>query len=575
MKAKKPLLDETTLYAEQVVRGDIPSCRFVKLACRRHLNDLLRKDIWFDVRAARRFFRYCTLLSHYKGPDRGKPINLELWQKFVFGNIYGWKKVVDGEKTNLWRFNENYVEIPRKNGKTTISAAAASYDASLVEGTGAEVYCLATKEDQAMLLYNDIAAYIAKSGELATMFEILKGKKTIYAAQSSRTSFIKPLGADSQRLDGLNPLAAYCDELHAWPHRDLYDVMMEAFGARTNWHITSITTAGNNREGICYEQRDHIINILEGRMVADNKFGIIYTVDKEQMTNWRDERNWYIANPNLGTGKQLEYMRTRCLNAIQQPSSLNAFLNKQLNIWTDVAEAWLNVEQWNACAITYDDKFLRGKHCVVGLDLARVNDLSAVAYVFPKQEGLDRMHVLVDYYLPKDSIKAKGHRDKFNYADLEKGGWIVLTDGPSTDYEYIRRDIKAKSTAMGFRVNEITYDRHFSGELVVSLSQDGFKMEEIGMGFISLAYPTAELERLVVCNEFRHNNNPILNWNAANVVIRRDAANNIKPDKELSIRKIDGIVAIIMAIGRLPKAAGPSVYEKRGLLRFGLVKHKR
>jgi phage terminase large subunit-like protein len=574
MKVKKPLLDETTLYAERVVAGNIPACRYVRLACRRHLNDLLRKDIWFDVRAARRFFRYCEMLSHYKGPDRGKPIKLELWQKFVFGNIYGWKRVIDGEKTDLWRFNVNYIEIPRKNGKTTISAAAASYDAALCEETGAEVYCLATKEDQAMLLYNDIAAYIAKSPALAKVFEILKGKKTIYASDSARTSFIKPLGADSQRLDGLNPLSAYCDELHAWPERDLWDVMMEAFGARTNWHMTAITTAGNNREGICYDERDHVINILEGRMVADNKFGIIYTVDKEQEVNWRDERNWYIANPNLGTGKQLEYMRTRCLAAIQQPSSLNAFLNKQLNIWTDVAEAWLNVDQWMACGMDYKPTFLNGKHCIVALDLARVNDLSAVAYVFPKQLGLDCMHVLVDYYMPKDSIKAKGHRDRMNYSDLSKQGWIVLTDGPSTDYEYIRRDIKAKSTALGFRVDEITYDRHFSGELVVSLSQDGFKMEETGMGFISMAFPTAELERLVVCAEFRHNNNPILNWNAANVVIRRDAANNIKPDKELSIKKIDGIVAIIMGIGRVPRAAGPSVYEKRGFLKFGLNTRK-
>lgn len=562
--------DEVADYARDVVEQRTPACRWVRLACQRHLDDLKRDDIWFDKKAATRFFRYCErYLKHYKGPMRGKPIVLEPWQKFVFGNIYGWKKVVDDELTDLWRYNFIYIEVPRKNGKTTLCAAGASYDCALIEDTGAEVYCLATKEDQAKLLYKDVAAYISQSDDLAEVFEILKGQNTIFGKESSRTSFIKPLGSDSNKQDGLNPLAVYCDELHAWPDRGLWDVMEEAFGARDNWHMVSITTAGNNRESICWEQRSHVINVLEKRITADNQFGVIFTVDDTQKNNWKDPANWHIANPNLGCGKQLTYMENRCERASQIPGSLNQFLNKQLNIWTDVAEAWLDTDQWNECIEVFEPLDLRGKRCHIGLDLARVNDLSAVAYVFPRQNSLDKVHLLVDFYLPKDEIKRKAHRDKLDYPLYHKQGWLTLTDGKTTDYEYIRHDIRNKTKATGFKVLEINYDRHFAGELVQTLTNDGYKMEEVGMGFISMASPTAEFERLVIKRGLVHNNNPILNWNASNVVIRRDAAGNMKPDKELSIRKIDGIVAAIMALGRTPLGKGPSVYESRGLLSLG------
>ena len=568
MKAKN-ITDFTTQYAESVVSGQQAACRYVRLACERHLRDLDRADVWFDPEAARHFFRYCErYLKHYKGPSRGTPLKLEPWQKFIFGCIYGWKQVVDSEETDLWRFNIVYIEVPRKNGKTTIAAAGASYDCSLVEDTGAEVYCLATKEDQAKLLYNDVAAYIAGSPELDSSFEILKGKNTIFANGSSRTSFIKPLGSDSQRLDGLNPMAAYADELHAWPNRDLWDVMEDAFGARDHWHMIAITTAGNNREGICYQQRDHLINILEGRIQDDHKFGVIYTVDEEKREDWNKPENWFIANPNLGTGKLVDYMEKKCLGAVQMPSSLNAFLNKQLNVWTDVAEAWLSVEKWNACGRTVTLESLKHKRCCAAFDLARVNDLSAVAYVFNRQPGLEHITVWVDFYLPEAELRDKSVRDRVDYRLWQKQGFITITPGKTTDYEFIRKQVNDR--AAWFRLETVLYDRHFSGELVTNLTNDGLSLKEVGMGFVSLGNPTAELERLIVENSFIHPNQPILNWNAANVVVRRDPAGNIKPDKDASNKRIDGVVAIIMALSEVvinkPKT---SKYETEGVLSFG------
>lgn len=562
--------DAATDYAVRVTGNmtralRIPSNRYVRLACERHLSDLGRKDVWFDDAAARRFFRYCLKLQHYKGPMRGKPLKLELWQMFIFGCIYGWKRIIDGKRTNLWRFNTIYIEVPRKNGKTTIAAAGASYDCGFMESTGAEVYCLATKEDQAKLLHNDVSAYVNASEALQQSFEILKGNNHIYARNSNRTSFIRPLGSDSDKQDGLNPLAAYCDELHAWPKRDLWDVMEEAFGARQNWHMPAITTAGNRRTGICWDQRDHLINILEGRIVADSKFGIIYTVDDDQKENWQDERNWHIANPNLGTGKELEYMRTRALTAAQIPTSLNSFLNKQLDIWTDVAEAWLKVDDWNACFADFGWDDMKGADCVGGIDLARVNDLSAVSYVFPKTSGrLQR--VLCDFYMPAVGIKEKSIRDGVDYELWAKQGWIKLTPGKTTDFEFIRKDINQRAGQC--IILRFAYDRHFAGELVTNLTSDGFIMSEFGMGFISMGTPTAEVERLTVERLHEHNGNPILGWNAANTVVTKDPTGAMKPDKLLSNKRIDGIVATIMAEGRIlnpGEQEDKNPYESRGM----------
>lgn len=555
-------------YAMEVLVGAIPACSYVKLACQRFINDLEREDIWYDINAAERFYKFCRQLKHYKGPDRGKPIELDPWEKFVFGNIYGWKRVdPDLPKERwIWRFKFNYIEVPRKNGKTTISAAAAAYDTAFVEDTGAEVYCLATKEEQAKILWNDIRAFIKMSEDLGEVFEMLEGQNTIYSRDSERTSFVKPLGSNSKKQDGLNPLSAICDELHEWPDRKLLDVIEDAFGARSQWHIIEITTAGYNKQGICFIERKHGIDILEGRIHNDDKFVIIYTIDPEDKDNWRDESVWFKANPSLGRGKQLAYMRSKAQKADEIASELNTFLNKQLDVWTDVLEAWLKWEVWRGCALTYDRTKLAGKKCKVGIDLAKVSDISAVAYYFPTQKGLDKPHVLMKFYCPRDNVSVRVERDKLPYNVWVKEGWIVETPGNTTDFDFIEWDILVSSKQ--FQIEQIAVDRTFAGEIVNHLMAAGLEIIDFGQGFMSMGSPTAELERLLTAKEIYHNGNPVLDWMSSNVVIRKDPAGNMKPDKDNSPEKIDGIVALIMAIGltlarRDPKKKSP--YEKRGM----------
>lgn len=553
-------------YAMSVLTDEVPACKYVQLACARFVNDLERTDIWYDEVAAQRFYTYCTFLRHYKGPCRGQPIILDPWEEFLCGNIYGWKRVIDGEKTDIWRFKFIYCEVPRKNGKTTIAAAAASYDASQMEPMGSEVYCLATKEEQAKILWNDIKAFIHQSEELKEVFEVLEGRNTIFVVDTGRTSFVRPLGANSEKLDGLNPFSAVCDELHEWPDRKLLDVIEDAFGARNNWHILEITTAGYNKQGICYQERKHGIDILEGRIINDDKFVLIYTIDPEDRTKWRDEATWFKANPSLGKGKMLDYMRTKAQKADQIPSELNTFLSKQLNIWTDVLEAWLKWEDWTKCRRDFKRGKLLGKKCTAAADLGKVSDLSAVAYFFPEQPGLDKPHVWVDFYCPRDNIKVRSERDKLPYDVWVREGWIQETPGNTTDFDFVEADILSSNKR--FVISKMAFDRTFAGEIINHLAEEGIEIVDWGQGYISMGPPTAEMERLIVKGEIVLPENPVLDWMSANVVTRKDPAGNIKPDKENSEEKIDGIVAIIMAIGLTMVKVDPkkkSPYEKRGL----------
>ena len=558
------LFDETTSYAERVVSGEILACTYVKQSCQRHLNDLERKD-WkyvFKPELADKFFKFCKYLRHYKGSKAGESFELMDWQKFVYGSLYGW---VDQE--NNFRFKYSYLEVPRKNGKSFMASAIACYDATLLGREGVEVYCLATKEDQAKIVINDARNIIKHSPEINNIFEMLIGRSTLFIKDSNRTSFIKPLASDSRNLDGLNPVTAICDELHQWRKRELWDVMEDAFGARKNWHMIGITTAGYDQSNICWLERQHLVKILEGQIECDDKFGIIYTVDKEDWDNWHEKRVWEIANPSLYEAKEIEFMESQVQKVKQVPTRLNSFLNKQLNIWTDVDEIWLNYNDWSDCKSNIDINKLIDKECYAGMDLARVSDFSACAYYFPKQDGLDKNHVIVDFFLPDFEIDLRAIKDQVPYKLWSDEGNLILTNGKTTNWDFLKDSILERNGQ--FKIKSFGYDRHFAGELVQALEKENVQMQKFGMGFYSMANPTAEFERQVVANEIVHSDCPILNWNISNVVVSRDPAGNMKPDKMRAKQKIDGAVACIIALGvklrdeEEEEKVNP--YEERGL----------
>ncbi|WP_309387499.1 terminase large subunit [Cerasicoccus frondis] len=565
-------MSEVHQYARDVVAGEIVACKWVRLACERHLRDLERDDIYFDEDAAERFFKFCRFLRHYKGPMRGQAIELLPWQKFAFGSIYGWKWTATG----AWRFNYFYLEIPRKNGKTTISAAVALYDAEFVERTGAEVFCLATKEDQAKLLYNDCCAFIRQSRDLAPRYRILDGKNLVYAERSNRTSFIKPLGSDSKRLDGLNPISAICDELHAWPHRDLWDVVEDAFGGRENWHMGAITTAGTNTQGICFEEREHLTKVLEGEYEADNKFGMIYTVDgwedadsdSKDDVDWNNEVEWAKANPNMCAGKSVAFMRDQATKSAQVPAKLATFKTKQLNIWLNAADAWITRSAWMACkgAEASLADFI-GHRVYAGLDLSSKNDLSALILA-AKIDG--KWRVSTRFWKPKDTLADHAHRDKAPYEQWVRDGHLLTVPGPTIDYAFIAREIANIHAVCP--IHRVAFDRWKMDRLQRETDEIDLVLDlvEFGQGFKDMSPAINDLEDLIATRGINHGGNPVLNMCASNATVVKDPSENKKFEKRNQRGRIDGIVGLTMAIGAAMKqeddTAEHSVYEERGFI---------
>ena len=545
------MVDRTTQYALDVANGKIDICEYVKLSCRRHINDLKRQDsadfpYIFDEKRAEKFFKFTRFMRHYKGPLAGQRLELLPWQCFVLGSIYGWVE----KQTGNFRFKEVYIEVPRKSGKSFMAAGIALYDMICLEKTGAEVYLAATKMDQAKLVFNDAVAIIKSSSELQPYFELLLNN--IYSKEAQRTSFVRPLGSDSKKLDGLNPVTAIFDEVHAIEDRNIIDVIKGAFGARKNYHTVSITTAGVNRNGICYENREQLIKILQGHFINERKFGVIYTLDEADLPEWDTERVWLKSNPSLGHGKQIDFMRDEANNARQVPTQLSDFMTKQLCVWLDAKSSWLGMDDWKSCEETIQVKDLKGKRCWVGMDLSRVDDLSVLVYLFPAQKGISKPYAFAKCYLPADTIKDKEHKHGAPYSSWSKAGFLTLTPGNTVDHDFIRDDLMR--SAEEFDIQSVIYDRYFAGELVDALKREGINLEGFAQNFINYNGPTLELERLIKSKAIQFEKSPLFAWQASNVTLARDSTGNVKPTKDRGSQKIDAIVALIMTISNLGKA---------------------
>ena len=555
-------MDLCTQYAQDVVSQKTPAGLYVRWACERHLRDLEDSGFWFDAEEAERIREFSRRLIQYQGEHAGKPLELLPWQAFVFGCLYGWKR-----EDGLRRFRTAYVEIPRKNGKTCSAVVPVLYALTVEGEAAAEVYALATKEDQAKIVWA-MAVAIAKASGLTRFLRPMQ--KEMVSRSNAGTKF-RPLGSDSKTLDGLNPHLAVCDELHAWPDRGLYDVIEDGMGARAQPLMLSITTAGYDQEGICYQTREAVLSMLDPGMPEaedDSLFGFVATLSPEDVDRvlsdtkaLRDRRLWAIANPSLGIAKREDYMEQQVEDAISKPGKRNTVLNKQFNIWTQAAVAWLDRDSWDKRAASFDLESMRGERCYVGIDLAKVNDLSSAAYVFPPAGGRDRYRVIVKHWVPEEDIVKRSGRN-VPYDAWAQEGWIETTPGNCTDFGWIRQDLNAAAEIV--MVEEIVFDRHFAHELIQGLQDDGFECTGFGQGFVSMGAPSAELERLIQAGEIEHDGNRVLRWQIGHVIAQMDPAGNLKPDKAKSKEKIDGVVAMIMGIGRaMVVGKMGSVYDDR------------
>jgi phage terminase large subunit-like protein len=546
------------LYAEQVLSGQIQACEWIQLAARRHLDDLAhgqeRGLIWSPKRA-QHILDFFQFLKHSKGEWAGQTIKLELWQQFILGLAFGWIRE-DGYR----RFRTVFIEVARKNGKSTMGAGTGLY---LLVGDGepgAEVYTAATKRDQARITHSEATRMVKASPFLRKHLNIYKDNLSIPESASK----YEPLGADSDTMDGLNVHAAIVDELHAHRNRGTWDVLDTATGARRQPMLFGITTAGFDRKSLCYELHEYTQKILKGSVVDDTFLGFIFTLDPQD--NWQDESCWIKANPNLGVSKKIEDMRAKANQAREMPTKQFAFMRLELNIWTQSVTKWIPWDHWQKCDHAVNEDGLAGRICYGGLDLSSNIDISAEVLVFPPQLEGEPYLILCRFWIPEESMQERSKKDRVPYDAWVRQGYITATPGNVIDYEFILDQIQKDYKTFDFR--ELAYDRWGATKIATDLMDlygEDF-LVQFGQGYASMSGPTKDLERLILQHTLGHGNNPVLNWMADNLVVRRDPAENIKPDKEASTERIDGMVALIMALARaMVHGESGSVYDDRGI----------
>lgn len=563
MPAKRqPEGDPATDYARGVVAGTIPAGRMVQQACARHLADLERQGVdgwpwvWRPHRGAV-FAQFCLLLRHYKGRFKNAPFALAPFQLFIAGSIFGWVH----KDTQLRRFRTVVVRVPRKNGKTAFAAALSLYLVSMDGEPGAEVYFAATKRDQAKLGWSDATKFL-KYAPRSVRSRFVE-RQNILEVPSSDGKLV-PLSGDSETQDGLNPHAAICDETHQWPDRSLWDALEDGMGAREQPLMVDISTAGTSTASFAYETHKRAEDILSGTLSDDRFFAFVAMADKEDEDDYKNPAVWEKANPGLGAIKSYDYMVQQLKVVEATPSKLTTFLIKQLNVWTNSAERWLSPDDWRRGARGDLAKALLGRRCHGALDLGKVSDLSAFVLVFPPSEvlaaiGINAHAMLAWHWCPGDDIPARTRDHRVPYEAWERAGLIERMPGNTTDFAHIRQ--RVTDICPLYQVADIAFDRMFAGETVQGLQGAGIVMVEFGQGFLSMAGPTSEFERLVKAGQLLHDDSPLLAWEAGNVCCEIDAAGNIKPSKKKSREKIDGIVAGIMALGRgmVADKAAPTV----------------
>jgi len=514
----------------------------------------MRKN--FSEARARRAVEFIQRLRHTKGQWAGQNFILQDWQREkiirpLFGTVNP-----DGSR----QYRTCYVELPRKNGKTTVASAIALYLLYADSEAGCEIYSAANDRPQAALVFNEAAAMVRQEPNLFNISKIVDSQKRIVYRRFN--SFYCAISAEAFTKWGINAHGIIYDELHAAPDRDLWDTLTTSTGSRRQPLTLVITTAGYDRNSICWEQHDYALKVQNGIIEDPTFLPVIFSAPED--ADWKDERVWAKCNPALGSFRSIGEMRTLCNKAMETPALEMAFRRLYLNQWVNSVERWLPMDAWDACSGKVDAEKLNGRTCYAGLDLSATTDLTALALVFAADDG--SYDVMMHFWIPGDTAVDKEKRDRVPYRAWANEGLITLTHGNVIDYQYIRHTLHELREK--YDIAEIAFDRWGATKLSQDLTDDGFLMVPFGQGFASMSAPTKELMNLVLSKKIRHGGHPILRWNADNLVVRMDPAGNLKPDKEKSTQKIDGMVALIMAIDRASRHSNlidTSIYETQGL----------
>ncbi|HFH9915859.1 TPA: terminase large subunit [Streptococcus suis] len=514
----------------------------------------------YDKAKADRAVTFINNLSHTKGKWAGKRFDLLPWQEQIVRDLFGIVKE-DGNR----QFLTAYIEIPKKNGKSELAAAIALYLLYADNEASSEVYGAACDRNQASIVFDVAKQMVQMSRPLEKRSKIMGATKRI--VNYSNAGFYQVLSAETGTKHGLNVSGLVFDEIHAQPNRHLYDVLTKGSGdAREQPLFFIITTAGTDRNSICYELHTKALDILNGRKKDTSFYPVVYGLSDED--DWNDEANWLKANPSLGHTIGIDRVREAYQQALDNPAEENVFKQLRLNMWTSSSVAWIpeHVYAKGNDPIQYES--LKGRSCYAGLDLSSTSDITAFVLVFPPRFEEENYIVLPYFWLPEDTLELRCRRDHVLYDVWERQGYIKTTEGNVVHYGFIEKFIEDLSEI--YHIKEIAYDRWNATQMVQNLEGMGLTMVPFGQGYKDMSPPSKELYKLMMEGKIQHGGHPVLKWMGQNVVMRQDPAGNIKPDKEKSVEKIDGIVALIMGLDRCIRHQSDegSVYDERGILSF-------
>lgn len=542
---KYPLVKAAETYARRVAAGKIPCCKWIKLACKRHLDDLKASKAAdypykFDPAKAEKIAKFLQLLPHTKGKWASKRelIKLEGWQLFSVCIPFGWLR----KKDNTRRFRTIVIFVPRKNGKSIIGGGVGAYMFVADGEFGAEVYSGATTEKQAWEVFRPAKLMIERTPELRDHYGVEVNASNMCRLEDG-SRFEPVIGKPG---DGSSPSCAIVDEYHEHQDSTLFDTMETGMGAREQPVILVITTAGSSIGGPCHQLVRDAERMLEGVIDRPDLWAMLYTIDPGD--DWTSEEALMKANPNHGISINGDFLLARQRDAMQSASKQATFRTKHLNEWVGAKSAWLNMLRWKEAPPRKSLQELEGRRCIIGLDLASKIDIAGNILLFPPVDGDPFWHVHGRYYLPEARVIEELDGNTSRYREFDALGLLTLTDGEVIDFEVIKDDLR--EFAGRFDIEAVAYDPWQATQLAQEMVAEGLPMVEIRQTVQNISEPMKELEALTLRRLLAHGDCPILTWMASNVLAKLDVKDNIYPNKERPENKIDGIVALIMSLSR-------------------------
>jgi len=539
-------------YSKDILSGKIISCWQIKAACERFERDLEDKRFYFDLDKAERALKLIQKFPHIKGPLANTPIDFEGWQLFLYANVFGfmWKH------TKHRRFTKVLVLCARKNGKTAVSSGLGPYMMALDDEEGAEVFSIASKKDQARIVFDSAREQVNRSKSFLKSTGVETYRHHIEQAKTA--SVYKPLSSDSNSLDGLNPHCTIFDEVHSFKDRNIYGVMETAIGSRTQPILWAISTAGFDTTGICYELQTDLEKVLKQEYDDESQFGLIYTIDKED--DFRNEDIWIKANPNLDISVSREYIRGMVDKAIRQPGNKNNVMTKHFNVWCTASENLFDMLKWDECEDTsLKVEMFVGESAYCGIDLSSKIDLTAIISIFKR----DNIYYIFDRtYLPEAAIENSMNASYKGWVDQ---GFITATKGEAINYPQIEEDFL--ETNRQYDVLEAFFDPWAASQFAQNMARNQIEMTEFRMNVGNVSEVLKALDALIREGRVRHNGSPVMKWCFSNVMAKEDHNSNIYFRKSHAKFKIDLAVATVLALaGWINEEQKESVYEDRGVL---------